>query len=176
MPTIDQTIEILKNAIPWTRIWLETPVYLHSVAVGELLKKHGFSDDVVYAGYLHDIIEDGNYTLTQLKELGYSDHTIHLVDLSTFELANTDKHTARLNLIQRMIDENDPDVWAVKIADITHNLSECYNCSETQRRGYLFFKAPAFIYYGNKYFADSSLYREFLETYREQVRKYHNYF
>ncbi len=79
-------------------------------------------------------------------------------------------------MIQRMITEENQDVRAVKIADITHNLSESYNCSEEQRRGYLFFKAPAFIYYGNKYFAAHTLYKEFLETYREQVRKYHNYF
>lgn len=68
MPTIDQTIEILKQAIPGHRIGGKSAIYLHSVAVGELLRKHGFDEDIVYAGYLHDIIEDGGYTLQQLRD------------------------------------------------------------------------------------------------------------
>ena len=59
---------------------------MHSVRVGELLKKHGFSEDIQYAGLLHDIIEDGGYTLDKLRELGYSERTVELVDLATFDL------------------------------------------------------------------------------------------
>gem|GEM_PF-4090664 len=44
-------------------------MYIHSVRVYEFLKTHGFSDDVQYAGLLHDIVEDGGYTFEQLKEL-----------------------------------------------------------------------------------------------------------
>lgn len=49
MPTREETIELLKKAIPGQRIGLKTDIYLHSVAVGELLKKYGFDEDIVYA-------------------------------------------------------------------------------------------------------------------------------
>lgn len=176
MPTKQQTIDILKKSILGNRLWLDTPIYMHSVSVGEILHKHWFSEDVEYAGYLHDIVEDGGYTLAQLKDLGYSDHTVHLVDLSTHDDSHGDKRKAWLDMIDRMIQEDSKDVWAVKLADITHNLSECHNCSLEQIKAYLFLKAPAFIYYGNKYFAWTPFYNEFLEIYWQQVRTHHQYF
>ncbi len=79
-------------------------------------------------------------------------------------------------MIGRMIKEENTDAWAVKISDLIHNLSECHNCTLPLIQSYLFFKAPVFIYYGNKYFADHTLYKELLETYWEQVKRYHHYF
>lgn len=176
MPTIEQTIEILKEAIPGTRIGLQTPIYLHSVAVGEILRKHHFDEDIVYAGYLHDIVEDGGYTFQQLKDLRYSEKTVHLIDLASHNLAETDKKKAREGMIQRMIDTEDRDARAVKLADLTHNLSECHYCNPEQIRGYLFVKAPVFVYYGNKYFGGTEFYNEFLQIYWEQVKRFHQYF
>ncbi len=98
------------------------------------------------------------------------------MDLSTHDIAQKDPKKAWGDMIKRMIIEENLDAWAVKLADITHNLSECHNCTMEQRYGYLFAKAPVFIYYGNKYFPESGLYKEFIENYWQQVRAYHNYF
>lgn len=176
MPTKEQTIELLKSAIPWNRLWHDSPVYLHSVAVWEILEKHGFSEDVVNAGYLHDIVEDGGYTFAQLKELWYSDLTVSLVDFATHNMQEKDPYIAWSSMIERMVQAENKDAWAVKIADMLHNISECFYCTDHQRKTYLFFKAPVFIYYGNKYFADHSLYADFLETYWQQVKRFHKYF
>lgn len=97
---------------------------------------------------------------------------MHLVDL----VSQTEKETAWWEMMQRMIDEENIDAWAVKLADMIHNLSECHHCTLEQRKGYLFIKAPLFVYYGNKYFADHPLYKEFLETYWSQVKSFYGYF
>lgn len=40
----------------------------HSVMVGNMLKNIGSSENIVYTGYLHDIIEDTKYSYEDLKE------------------------------------------------------------------------------------------------------------
>ena len=40
----------------------------HSVMVGNMLKNIVFSENIVYTGYLHDIIEDTKYSYEDLKE------------------------------------------------------------------------------------------------------------
>ena len=176
MPTREETVEILKKSIEWNRHGIDVPTYIHSVRVGELLKKHGFSEDVQYAGLLHDIVEDGWYSFEKLKELGYSNRTIELVDLSTFDMELGDSKQAWVKMMERLILVDDKEAWAVKLADIADNLTECHHCEHGRAAGYLFRNAPIFIYYGNKYFAGTDLYNQFLETYWDQVRRYHNYF
>jgi len=49
----------------------EKPMIIHPIAVGKLLEKFGYDDNVVAAGYLHDVVEDTNYTLEDIeKEFG----------------------------------------------------------------------------------------------------------
>lgn len=55
------------------------PYYGHLENVAELLNKANFSDEVVAAGYLHDIIEDTNITANQLKDL-FGEYIVKLVN------------------------------------------------------------------------------------------------
>lgn len=140
------------------------------------MKKHGFSEDIQYAGLLHDIVEDGDYTLDQLRELGYSERTVELVDFSTFDLEMGETMESWLKMMERLVEIDDKDAWAVKLADLADNLTECHHCELIHVQGYLFRKAPLFIYYGNKHFSGTEFYSEFLDIYRLQVRRYHKYF
>lgn len=176
MPTPEQTIELLQKAILWNRTWKDIPLYKHSVRVYEALKDHGFSEEVQMAGLLHDIVEDSSYTFEQLKELWYSDRVIELVEFSTYDLELGEGPESWMKMMKRLIEKNDADARAVKIADFSDNLLECHHLPQINLQWYLFKKAPLFIYYGNKYFAGSSLYDEFIKRYREQVKGYHKYF
>ncbi len=46
----------------------EVPYISHPAAVGLLLARAGFSEDVVIAGVLHDVLEDTEVTPTELEE------------------------------------------------------------------------------------------------------------
>jgi len=49
----------------------EKPMVIHPINVAEILELYGFDDNVVSAGYLHDVVEDTNYTLEDIeKEFG----------------------------------------------------------------------------------------------------------
>lgn len=47
----------------------DRPSVFHPVIVGKLLKYYGFDDRVVAAGYLHDVVEDTEYTLDDISRL-----------------------------------------------------------------------------------------------------------
>ena len=45
------------------------PYIYHPVSVGFILRRAGFSDDVVIAGILHDVIEDCGKTVKELRDI-----------------------------------------------------------------------------------------------------------
>ena len=40
----------------------EKPLIIHPIDVAYKLTKYGFDDNVIAAGYLHDVVEDTKYT------------------------------------------------------------------------------------------------------------------
>ncbi len=49
----------------------DKPMIMHPISVGNLLESFGYDDNVVAAGYLHDVVEDTKYTIEDIeKEFG----------------------------------------------------------------------------------------------------------
>ena len=49
----------------------DKPMIIHPISVGQLLESLGYDDNVVAAGYLHDVVEDTKYTIEDIeKEFG----------------------------------------------------------------------------------------------------------
>lgn len=46
----------------------DKPMIMHPISVGELLQSFGYDDNVVAAGYLHDVVEDTKYTIEDIKK------------------------------------------------------------------------------------------------------------
>lgn len=44
------------------------PMIIHPINVGNILEEYGFDDNVVAAGYLHDVVEDTKYTQEDIKK------------------------------------------------------------------------------------------------------------
>jgi (p)ppGpp synthase/HD superfamily hydrolase len=70
---------LVKRALDHSAVWhkdqrrkypgLEVPYISHPAAVALLLARHGFDDEVVAAGALHDVLEDCNVTYDELVRL-----------------------------------------------------------------------------------------------------------
>lgn len=41
--------------------------FVHPIRVAETLQKEGYSEELICAGYLHDVVEDTDYTLTDIE-------------------------------------------------------------------------------------------------------------
>lgn len=46
----------------------EKPMIIHPINVGDILEEYGFDENVVAAGYLHDVVEDTKYTKEDIEE------------------------------------------------------------------------------------------------------------
>ena len=46
----------------------DKPKIIHPLGVGKLLESFGYDDNVIAAGYLHDVVEDTKYTIEDLKK------------------------------------------------------------------------------------------------------------
>ena len=51
----------------------EKPMIIHPINVADILSEYGFDDNVVAAGYLHDVIEDTKYTKEDILSLVLGD-------------------------------------------------------------------------------------------------------
>lgn len=45
----------------------DKPMIMHPIGVGNLLEEYEYDDKVVAAGYLHDVVEDTNYTIEDIE-------------------------------------------------------------------------------------------------------------
>ena len=46
----------------------DKPMIFHPINVGQILKEYGFDENVVAAGFLHDVVEDTKYTFDDIKK------------------------------------------------------------------------------------------------------------
>lgn len=167
-----KTKELVKSAIRGTRKGMDEPAYIHSFRVSNLLKLYWFSDDVVLAWLLHDMVEDSDYTRQDLENLWYSDRVLDLVCLCSHDKTNSDKFGRWKDMICRLKIQWDIDARAIKLADFTDNLTECHLLSPEALERFLAKKAPVFVYYGNKYFWWSAFYSNFIENYYKQYARW----
>lgn len=86
------------------------PYIYHPRTVAKILADQGLGDNAVMAGLLHDIVEDTEVTLSDLRNLGYPEEVVRAVDSVTRREGET-----YTDLIRRAA--ADPLGRLVKLAD-----------------------------------------------------------
>lgn len=90
------------------------PVILHPITVGMM----GDTDEEKTAGFLHDVVEDSDYTLDDLTKAGIPAGVVNALRLLTHE-----KGTDYYDYVQKIIDSRNPIALQVKYNDLRHNYS-----------------------------------------------------
>lgn len=85
---------------------------LHPLTVGLM----GKTDEERCAGFLHDVLEDTDFTVEMLEEAGIPDGVINALGLLTH-----DKDTLYYDYVQHIIDSHNPIALRVKYNDLQHN-------------------------------------------------------
>lgn len=89
------------------------PYIMHPLHVAEQMT----TETATAAALLHDVVEDTDITLDDLRAEGFSEEIINVVDLLTHrEEVPYDEYLARI--------KTNPAALAVKLADIAHNSDE----------------------------------------------------
>ncbi len=123
--------------------------YLHSFRVRDLVSKcHHWDDpeyDVFLAALLHDVVEDGGVTLEELRDMGFTDRTVELVDLCTHQMDVKNSTERWVLMMARLVEARDDGAWRIKMADLTDNLTQCRGLSPENRRFMVETKAPLMV-------------------------------
>ena len=90
----------------------------HPLRVMNYLTKYSSdkSEDLKIIAVLHDVIEDSNITLQDLKSYGFSYRVIHALSLLTHN-----KLISYTDYIDNIANSNNKDAICVKLADLTDN-------------------------------------------------------
>ena len=90
------------------------PVILHPLTVGLM----GHTDEEKMAGFLHDVVEDSDYTFNDLLEAGIPVGVVNALRLLTHP-----KDMPYYDYVQRIIDSGNPIALQVKYNDLQHNFA-----------------------------------------------------
>ena len=108
------------------------PYFLHTLAVAQILTELNMDASSISAAMLHDVVEDTNYTLDDLRE-AFGEDVAHLVDgvtkmdiiatLRGEELQKQKEHLQAENLRKMLLAmAEDVRVVLIKLADRLHNM------------------------------------------------------
>lgn len=90
------------------------PVILHPITVGMM----GDTDEEKIAGFLHDVVEDSDYTFDDLLSEGIPEGIVNALRLLTHE-----EGTDYYDYVQSIIDSGNPIALQVKYNDLRHNFA-----------------------------------------------------
>mgnify|MGYP002870196899 CR=1 FL=1 len=91
------------------------PYIMHPIAVAQIAcAEIGLGSTSICAALLHDVVEDTDYTIGELREMGFPKPAIDAVELLTH-----DEAVPYMEYVAKLKD--DPIAKAVKLADLKHN-------------------------------------------------------
>lgn len=101
------------------------PVILHPLTVGLM----GHTDEEKMAGFLHDVVEDSDYTFDDLLQAGIPVGVVNALRLLTHR-----KDIPYFDYVQHIIDSGNPIALQVKYNDLQHNFARGKAYPELQQK------------------------------------------
>jgi (p)ppGpp synthase/HD superfamily hydrolase len=128
MMTFEETLEFIKGAHAG-QTYGDQPYWTHPLQVANVLYRelNGHGDEIL-AALLHDVVEDTEYSLSDLSSIGFNEETLEIVDLLTKQPGSYEEN------IQRIIDSGNKSAMRVKLADnMVNNSGDKSHMSQERR-------------------------------------------
>ena len=100
------------------------PYITHPIAVASILAKElEMTDNTVITAFLHDVVEDTDHTVEEIREL-FGDDVAFLVDTVTKRKKDSYQHSKQVDNYRQILESVHYDVRAllIKLADRLHNM------------------------------------------------------
>ena len=110
---IEETLQIALDAHKGQKDLDGKPAILHPIAVGIM----GSNDAEIEAGFLHDVMEDSDLTIDDLRSKGVDEEV-----LTALELLTHDKETDYFEYVHKIAHSGNCTAIHTKINDLKHNL------------------------------------------------------
>ena len=111
--TIEETLRIALEAHEGQKDLDGRPVVLHPVAVGLM----GGNETEIKTGFLHDVVEDSDLTLENLRSRGVDEDV-----LAALQLLTHSKTEDYFDCVRRIATSGNATAIHVKLNDLRHNL------------------------------------------------------
>ena len=111
--TVEDALQIALDAHRGQKDLDGKPAVLHPIAVGVM----GGNDAEIKAGFLHDVVEDSDLTIDDLRRKGVDEEV-----LAALELLTHDKSTDYFEYVYRIAHSGNYTAIHTKINDLKHNL------------------------------------------------------
>jgi (p)ppGpp synthase/HD superfamily hydrolase len=102
----------------------------HPIAVAELLAEHGFPDEVLAAALLHDVVEDSEISVDEIRER-FGEPVASLVEALTDD-ESIEPYERRKDEHRQRVAAAGPDALAIYAADKLSNVRALRNAYATQ--------------------------------------------
>lgn len=132
-------LPLLKSAFDWAAIWhkdqvrkypdVQVPYVSHVAGVAAILSRHGFDEEVIAAGALHDVLEDCGVTFETLTEK-FGDRVATLVR----HVSEEDKSLSWEERKRAYLEHFSKKPWeaqAITLADKIDNFQSIIVCAST---------------------------------------------
>ena len=113
----------------------DIPLVFHSIMVGNMLKNNGCEETTVYIGYLHDVIEDTNYTYNDLLNRYGKEIADGVLELSE-DQSIKDYIVRKKEFLKRLENANE-NIIMVELADKLQNLVSDYEQYKEKGKDFL---------------------------------------
>ena len=137
------------------------PVLFHSFKVAYKLYQYDYSEEVVIAGALHDLLEDTKVTKADIKN-NYGESIVNIVSTVSFDSNIKDELEQARVMFQNCIDYGIEAV-IIKCADLIDNINYVIFVNDKEKCDFLLEKYKLFIYMSEVLIGNIEIYKE-LET------------
>ena len=132
------------------------PVLFHSFRVAELLYELNYSEDIVIAAVLHDLIEDTDVTYEEIKQ-NFGKKVADIVDAVSFDPNISDYIEQTKCMFNNCINYGIEAVL-VKCSDLIQNIDYVQFVDDLEKRNILLKKYKLFLEMTNDIIGDTEIY------------------
>ena len=141
----------------------EKPVIFHSLRVGFKLIDEKQEPEIVLAGFLHDLVEDSNVSISEIEKK-FGKQVAQLVDVNTFDKIITNYKKRWKKAIARILAEGKPAMM-IKIADNLDNLPYYWQISDKDTKKNVLWKHKYTIAQFIPKMQHNQLFQEYIELF-----------
>ncbi len=147
----------------------DKPLILHSLRVGFKLWEIGQPNEVIVAGFLHDLLEDTNCTIDQIKER-FGDKIVKLILACTLPDIKDDKERWLIFLDQ--IKKAGREAIIIKIIDADDNLSFVVLIKDRDYLNRILWKHKMIIEKLGAEVKDLEIFKDYYKKYKKIIKVY----
>ena len=144
------------------------PVIFHSIKVGIYLYNKGYKEDIIIAGFLHDLLEDSNTKVEELTNL-FGKNVAKLVQAITFNDRISSKEDSYKDELNRVLSKG-KDGLIVKAADFIDN-AQFYDPKSKEIYDWCIYKIKTFIQKSESAIGSEQLWEDLVTEFKKASKK-----